>query len=93
MRINVIRLTLCAMLFALCFSTGAQQAGQIPRIEYLLGGFADATPWPISTTLADPRGEVGGAVIRGGTRRTKAVRLLERETLLFLRRPPTADPE
>ena len=35
MRKNVIRLTLCAMLFALCFSAQAQQPKKVPRIGYL----------------------------------------------------------
>jgi ABC-type uncharacterized transport system substrate-binding protein len=35
MRKNVICLTLCAMLFALCFSAEAQQPGKIPWIGYL----------------------------------------------------------
>jgi putative tryptophan/tyrosine transport system substrate-binding protein len=35
MRKNVMHLTLCAMLFALCASAEAQQAAKIPRIGYL----------------------------------------------------------
>ena len=35
MRKNVIRLTLCAMLFALSYSASAQQPKKIPRIGYL----------------------------------------------------------
>src|SRR5262245_42991034 len=35
MRKNVIRLTLCAMLFALCYSAWAQQPKKIPRIGFL----------------------------------------------------------
>ncbi len=35
MRKNVIRLTLCAMLLALCFSAEAQQPKKVPRIGYL----------------------------------------------------------
>ena len=31
----VMRLTLCAMLFALCFSAEAQQPGKVPRIGFL----------------------------------------------------------
>ena len=38
MRKNVIRLTLCAMLFALSYSASAQQANKVPRIGYLVGG-------------------------------------------------------
>jgi putative ABC transport system substrate-binding protein len=39
---NVIGLTLCAMLFALCFSAGAQQAAKIPKIGFLGGRSAAA---------------------------------------------------
>ena len=35
MRKNVIRLTLCAMLFALSYSASAQQPRKVPRIGYL----------------------------------------------------------
>ena len=35
MRKNVMRLTLCAMLFALCFSASAQQPKKVSRIGYL----------------------------------------------------------
>ena len=35
MRKNVMRLTLCAMLFALCYSASAQQPKKVPRIGYL----------------------------------------------------------
>ena len=35
MRKNVIRLTLCAMLFALSYSASAQQPKKVPRIGYL----------------------------------------------------------
>src|SRR4249920_2483082 len=35
MRKNVIRLTLSAMLFALCWSAEAQQPKKVPRIGYL----------------------------------------------------------
>jgi len=35
MRKNVMRLTLCAMLFALCLSAQAQQPKKVPRIGYL----------------------------------------------------------
>jgi putative ABC transport system substrate-binding protein len=35
MRKNVIRLALCAMLFALSYSASAQQPKKIPRIGYL----------------------------------------------------------
>ena len=38
MRKNVIRLTLCAMLFSLCFSVEAQQPQKTPRIGYLSSG-------------------------------------------------------
>ena len=34
MRKNVIRLALCAMLFALCSSAGAQQPTKVPRIGF-----------------------------------------------------------
>ena len=43
MRKNVIRLTLCAMLFALCSSVEAQQTGKIFRIGYLGGTSTSAT--------------------------------------------------
>jgi putative tryptophan/tyrosine transport system substrate-binding protein len=39
MRKNVICLTLCAMLFALCSSAQAQQSTKVPRIGYLAGAF------------------------------------------------------
>jgi len=42
MRKNVIRLTLCAMLFALCWSAEAQQPKKVPRIGYLAGSTPDA---------------------------------------------------
>jgi putative tryptophan/tyrosine transport system substrate-binding protein len=35
-------LTLCAILFALCVPTHAQQPTKIPRIGYLSGGFPSA---------------------------------------------------
>jgi putative ABC transport system substrate-binding protein len=35
MRKNIIRLTLCAMLLALCFPARAQQPGKVARIGYL----------------------------------------------------------
>ena len=35
MKKNVIRFTLCAMLYALCFSAEAQQAGKVSRIGFL----------------------------------------------------------
>jgi ABC-type uncharacterized transport system substrate-binding protein len=38
MRKNVIRLTLCAMLFALSYPASAQQAKKVPRIGYLSPG-------------------------------------------------------
>src|SRR5262245_29366741 len=38
MRKNVMRLTLCAMLFALCFPVQAQQPTKVPRIGYLTTG-------------------------------------------------------
>ena len=34
-------LTLCAMLFALCFSAEAQQAKKVPRIGYVGAAFAN----------------------------------------------------
>jgi hypothetical protein len=37
MRRNVIRFTLCAVLFALCSSAAAQQSKKVPRIGYLSG--------------------------------------------------------
>ncbi len=44
MRINVMRLTLCAVLFALCIPAQAQQPKQIPRIGILTGASVSATP-------------------------------------------------
>ena len=38
MRRNLICLTICAMLFALCFSVEAQQPKKVARIGYLSGG-------------------------------------------------------
>jgi putative tryptophan/tyrosine transport system substrate-binding protein len=49
MRKNIIRLTLCAMLFVLCFSAEAQQQAKIHRIGFLSGGFPGPTHW--TTTL------------------------------------------
>jgi hypothetical protein len=37
MRKNIIRLTLCAMLFALSYSASAQQPKKVPRIGFLEG--------------------------------------------------------
>jgi hypothetical protein len=37
MRKNVIGLTLCAMLFALCMAAEAQQPKKVHRIGYLVG--------------------------------------------------------
>jgi putative tryptophan/tyrosine transport system substrate-binding protein len=48
MRKNVICLTLCAMLFALCSSADAQQSSKIPRVGFLL---QRASPTP---TTSDP---------------------------------------
>jgi ABC-type uncharacterized transport system substrate-binding protein len=42
MRMNVMRLTLCAMLFALSVPVQAQQPTKIPRIGFLGGGSASA---------------------------------------------------
>jgi len=44
MRINVMRLTLCAVLFALCIPAQAQQPKQIPRIGILTGASVSTTP-------------------------------------------------
>jgi putative tryptophan/tyrosine transport system substrate-binding protein len=41
MRSKITVLTLCAMLFALCVSAGAQQPGKVPRIGYLTGATPD----------------------------------------------------
>ncbi len=38
---NVIRLTLCAMLFALCTHVEAQQSAKVQRIGYLTGATPD----------------------------------------------------
>ena len=43
MRKKVIRLTLCAMLFALSYSASAQQATKIPRIGYLIAASRSAS--------------------------------------------------
>jgi len=42
MKIKITVLTLCAMLFALCYSASAQQPKKIPRIGYLSGSGGDA---------------------------------------------------
>ena len=44
MRINVMRLTLCAVLLALCIPARAQQPKQIPRIGILTGASVSTTP-------------------------------------------------
>ena len=44
MRKNVIRLTLCAMLFALSYSATAQQPKKIPRLGYLTSLDAATSP-------------------------------------------------
>src|ERR1044071_6066429 len=44
MRMNVMRLTLCAMLFALCVSAEAQQPAKVPQIGYLNANFPSANP-------------------------------------------------
>ena len=44
MRKNVIRLTLCAMLFALSYSAQAQQPKKVPRIGYLSKPIQLASP-------------------------------------------------
>src|SRR4249919_2202886 len=41
MKKNVMRLTLCAMLYALCASAEAQQSGKIPRVGILFIGGRD----------------------------------------------------
>ena len=38
MRLNVVRLTLCATLFAFCVSAHAQQPKKVSRIGYLSSG-------------------------------------------------------
>ena len=45
MRKNVIRLSLCALLFALCWSAEAQQPAKVPRIGYLEGGSSSANSY------------------------------------------------
>jgi putative ABC transport system substrate-binding protein len=40
MKLSIIRLTLCAMLFALCSSAEAQQPKKVPRIGFLSAGDA-----------------------------------------------------
>ena len=40
---QIIALALCAMLFALCSSAGAQQAGKVPRIAFLDGSTASGS--------------------------------------------------
>ena len=44
MRKNVMRLTLCAMLFALCSSVEAQQSKKVPRIGYLTSALDRVNP-------------------------------------------------
>jgi putative tryptophan/tyrosine transport system substrate-binding protein len=44
MRKNVFCLALCAMLFALCYSASAQQAGKVPRIGVLNAGASSSIP-------------------------------------------------
>ena len=44
MRKNVMRLTLCAMLFALCSSAEAQQSKKVPRIGYLTSALDRVNP-------------------------------------------------
>jgi putative ABC transport system substrate-binding protein len=44
MRKNVIRLTLCAMLFALSFEAEAQQPKRVPRIGFLTGSSPSVFP-------------------------------------------------
>jgi len=41
MKRKILALTLCAVLLALCFSAGAQQATKIPKIGYLTGATRD----------------------------------------------------
>jgi hypothetical protein len=48
MRKNIVRLALCAMLFALCSSAEAQQTGKVARI-----GFLDSSTASGSAVLAD----------------------------------------
>jgi hypothetical protein len=44
MKKNVIRIALCAILFALCVSAEAQQPTKVPRIGYLSGSSISANP-------------------------------------------------
>src|SRR6266576_62431 len=44
MKKKITVLTLCTLLFALCFSAGAQQATKIPRIGYLAPSFLSNNP-------------------------------------------------
>jgi len=47
---TILSFTLCAMLFALCFSAEAQQPQKIPRIGFLGSSTASgiAAPWTCS---------------------------------------------
>src|SRR5512145_2241511 len=58
MRKNVIRLTLCAMLFALSYPASAQQAGKVYRIGYFAGG-AGGTSSPRAEALRQGLRDLG----------------------------------
>jgi len=62
MRKNVIRLTLCAMLFALSYSSSAQQPKKVPRIGYLAGSDAirDSTRFEAIRLALRERGYIEG---------------------------------
>jgi putative tryptophan/tyrosine transport system substrate-binding protein len=52
-------LTLCAMLFALCVSAGAQQPGKVPQIGYLLPRGDPSTPSPLVEAFRQGLRELG----------------------------------
>src|ERR1700752_2159450 len=59
MRKNVIRLTLCAMLFALSSSAAAQQPARIPRIGYVSGSGSSSNPGPYVEALRQGLRDLG----------------------------------
>jgi putative tryptophan/tyrosine transport system substrate-binding protein len=51
MKKTITVLTLCAILFALCLPTGAQQPGKVPRIGYISGTGSTSDPGPYVEAL------------------------------------------
>jgi hypothetical protein len=62
MRNILIRLALCAMLFALCFPAAAQQPAKVPRIGYLVAGDAasESTRFEVIRRALRERGYIEG---------------------------------